>query len=96
MQASTFAVKGNLGFNIKNHRVLPELGEFWRRRRSALNDHCMKERNSCFGLRVDSVSMGAELVRARASVQSAFRSSVKARSVKAQASGLCICFPFSA
>ncbi|CAK9149852.1 unnamed protein product [Ilex paraguariensis] len=86
MQASTFAVKGNLGFNIKNHRVLPELGEFWRRRSSALNDHCMKERNSCFGLRVDSVSMGAELVRARASVQSAFRSSVKARSVKAQAS----------
>lgn len=86
MQASSFAVKGNLGFDLQNHnhRVLPGFGDL-RKRSSLLH---MTQRGSCFGLRLNSVSMGVELGRVRTNVESVFRSSAKARSVKAQAAGL--------
>ncbi|KAA8547789.1 hypothetical protein F0562_004218 [Nyssa sinensis] len=82
MQASTFAVKGTV-LNIQNRRVLPGFGEF-RNTSSALNNLCMKDRSTCFGLRLGSVAIGAEHGRPRTGVESLFRSSAKARSVKAQ------------
>uniref|UniRef100_A0A5B7CCR4 Putative hexose transporter n=1 Tax=Davidia involucrata TaxID=16924 RepID=A0A5B7CCR4_DAVIN len=86
MQASTFAVKGTVGLNIQNRRVLPGFGEF-RKVSLALNNLCMTERSTCFGLRLSQAAMGAEHGRPRTGVESLFRSSAKARSVKVQASG---------
>lgn len=83
MQASTFYVKGNLGFHVQN-RGFGDL----RKRNSVLNNLCSTQRDSCFGLRLNSVSTRAELVRSR-SVESFFQSLAKARSVKAQATGFC-------
>lgn len=84
MQASTFYVKGNLGFHVQN-RCFGDLRE----RNSVLNNPCSTQRDSCFGLRLNSVSTRAELVRSRTSVESFFQPLAKARSVKAQATGFC-------
>ncbi|XAR51528.1 hypothetical protein NMG60_11006177 [Bertholletia excelsa] len=80
MQASTYAVKGGLGLHIQriqDRRVLLCSGELRQRSFHAKNLP-MTERSSCFGLRLGSAAMETELSRG-------FRSSAKARSVRAQA-----------
>lgn len=86
MQASTFTVKGNIGFGLQNRRILQGVGDL-RSRILARKSLRMTERNSCFGVSVDSASMGIELGRARRTVQSVFGSSAKARSYRVRASG---------
>ncbi|KAM7520259.1 hypothetical protein LguiB_019221 [Lonicera macranthoides] len=75
MQASTFAVKGSVGFHTRNRRVLPGFGEF-RKINSSSNNICITEKASSFAMRLP----------LRTSLQSECRPSAKARSVKAQAS----------
>ncbi|CAN4083193.1 unnamed protein product [Withania somnifera] len=86
MQASTFTVKGNIGFGLQNRRILQGVSDF-RSRNLARKSLRMTARNSCFGVTVDSASMGIELGRARRTVQSVFGSSAKARSDRVRASG---------
>lgn len=86
MQASTFRVKGNTGFGLQNRRILKGVGDL-RGRTLALNSLRMTGRSSCFGVSVDSASMGIELGRARRTVQSVFGSSAKTRSHIIRASG---------
>ncbi|XP_057952893.1 plastidic glucose transporter 4 isoform X2 [Malania oleifera] len=80
MQASTYAVKGSVGVEVRNNRFSPGFGVFRKR------NLCMTDRGTCCGLRLGSVAMGAELARAGTAVECLFRSAVKARSVKAQVS----------
>lgn len=87
MQASTFTVKGNIAVEVQNRRVLPDFAEIRKTSTSARNQ-CLKNRGTFCRLKLGSVAMGAELARARTSVESVFRSSLKARSIRAQASGL--------
>lgn len=89
MQAASIAVRGNLGFEVGNRRVLAGFGEF-RKRRSLGGGVHMSERSSCFGLRFGSDnSMRIELGGMRNGAESVFgSSSVKNRSVRAQAAGL--------
>lgn len=93
MQASTFTVKGNTGFGLQNRRILKGVGDL-RSRTLALNSLRMTGRSSCFGVSVDSASMGIELGRARRTVQSVFGSSAKSRSHIIRASGTCHYSPF--
>ncbi|KAK8569155.1 hypothetical protein V6N12_007687 [Hibiscus sabdariffa] len=87
MQASKHLIKGNLEFEISKRRDLRCFGEV-KERRSTLNPNLRIRRASIRSdLRSGAVSMGAELSRARDSVESVVRSSIKSRSVKAQASG---------
>ncbi|KAH0698260.1 hypothetical protein KY290_015194 [Solanum tuberosum] len=86
MQASTFTVKGNTGFGLQNRRILQGVSDL-RSRNLAGKSLRMTERNSCFGVRMDSASMGIELGRARRTVQSVFGSSAKARSHRVRAAG---------
>lgn len=86
MQASTFTVKGNTRFGLQNRRILKGVGDL-RSRTLALNSLRMTGRSSCFGVSVDSASMGIELGRARRTVQSVFGSSAKSRSHIIRASG---------
>ncbi|KAH0700331.1 hypothetical protein KY285_014583 [Solanum tuberosum] len=86
MQASTFTVKGNTGFGLQNRRILQGVSDL-RSRNLAGKSLRMTERNSCFGARMDSASMGIELGRARRTVQSVFGSSAKARSHRVRAAG---------
>ncbi|XP_055804047.1 plastidic glucose transporter 4 [Solanum dulcamara] len=86
MQASTFTVKGNTGFGLQNRRILQGVGDL-RSRNLSSKSLRMTERNSCFGVSMDSASMGIELGRARRTVQSVFGSSAKARSHRVRASG---------
>ncbi|KAM7529781.1 hypothetical protein LguiB_033191 [Lonicera macranthoides] len=79
MQASTYSVKGNAGFVLRNRKDLTGIGDF-RKASLVLKNLCQTERSSCSRLRFDSVAMGAELGR-----MSVFRSSAKSRSVKAHA-----------
>lgn len=82
MQASSaFAVKGGLGFDIIQRRRLRGFGEL-RTRGLAPTDLCMTEKRSCFGLSLNSISMGIEL----GQVRNGLGSSAKYRSIKAQAS----------
>lgn len=83
MQASTYSVKGNTGFDLRNRKDLPGIGDF-RKTSFVWKNLCQKERSSCLRLRFDSVVMGAELGR-----MSVFRPSAKSRSVKAQANSGC-------
>ncbi|KAF8390108.1 hypothetical protein HHK36_024630 [Tetracentron sinense] len=85
MLASTYAVKGGVGSELQNRRVLSSFGGF-RKRSSGVKNLFMTERSSCCGSRLGSVVLGVELARARTRVETMFRSSAKARSVKAQAS----------
>lgn len=89
MQASTYVVKGGAGFEVQNRRGLYS---FRRIEKGALTlsniDLRVRDKVPGFGpLRSGSVAMGAELARARGGVDSLVRSSVKARSVRALASG---------
>lgn len=86
MQASTFTVKGNIGFGLQNRRIIQGVGDL-RSRTLARKSLRMTERSSCFGVGMDSASMGIELGRARRTVQSVFGSSAKARSHRVRASG---------
>ncbi|KAK6798180.1 hypothetical protein RDI58_005882 [Solanum bulbocastanum] len=86
MQASTFTVKGNTGFGLQNRRILQGISDL-RSRNLAGKSLRMTERNSCFGVSMDSASMGIELGRARRTVQSVFGSSAKARSHRVRAAG---------
>lgn len=87
MQASTFSVRGGVGFEISNRsgRVLSGFGDIRSRRISVAK---IARESRCNSLRFGSLGMGAELTRAVSSVGSVFGKSVKARSVRAQASGL--------
>lgn len=86
MQASTFTVKGNIGFGLQNRRIIQGVGDL-RSRTLARKSLRMTERSSCFGVGMDSTSVGIELGRARRTVQSVFGSSAKARSHRVRASG---------
>lgn len=94
MQASTFTVKGNIGFGLQNRRSLQGSGDLKRNTLLASRSLRMPERSSCFGVSMDSASMGIELGRARKTVQSVFGSSAKARSHRVRASGTCLKSPF--
>ncbi|XP_016508277.1 plastidic glucose transporter 4 isoform X2 [Nicotiana tabacum] len=87
MQASTFTVKGIIGFGLQNRRILQGSGDLKRNTLLASRSLRMPERSSCFGVSMDSASMGIELGRARKTVQSVFGSSAKARSHRVRASG---------
>lgn len=84
MQASTYAVKGDVGFGVqKRTRVLKRFGELGK---PSLGLR-MTDSTPCCGLRLSSIAMEAELTGARLGATGIFRSSAKPRSVKAQASG---------
>ncbi|XP_019262107.1 PREDICTED: plastidic glucose transporter 4 isoform X1 [Nicotiana attenuata] len=87
MQAANFTVKGNIGFGLQNRRILQGSGDLKRNTLLASTSLRMPERSSCFGVSMDSASMGIELGRARKTVQSVFSSSAKARSHRVRASG---------
>ena len=85
MQASTFAVKGGIGFGVqKRTRISNGFGEF---KKPSLGLR-MTDRSACCGLRTSSTAMETELTSARVGAYGIFRSSAKPRSVKAQATGL--------
>ncbi|GMI85499.1 GLUCOSE TRANSPORTER 1, plastidic GLC translocator [Hibiscus trionum] len=87
MLASTHLVKGNLGSEIPKRRVLPRFSEVRQRSLTLNRNLCIRSGSTCSGLSSGDVSMGAGLVRATNVLETAFRSSIKSRSVKAQASG---------
>ncbi|KAF5457468.1 hypothetical protein F2P56_021568 [Juglans regia] len=83
MQASTYVVKGGIGFGVqKRTKVLKRFVEFGK---PSLGLR-MTDRTACCGLRLNSIAMEAELTSARLGSNGIFRSSVKSRSLKAQAS----------
>lgn len=91
MQTSVYAAArgGSVGSGVgvpkRHRRALAGFGDQLKKSRRSLaasRNFCMSERSSCFGLRFDSVPMGIELGR----VKTAVGSSVKSRSVYAQAS----------
>lgn len=92
MQASAYAVKANPGLQIQNRGGLPFFGEL--RSRNTIKDLRMTERSksNCFGFRLSSGPMESELSYLRIGVERAPPSSVKSRSVRAQASGMLVCF----
>lgn len=87
MQASIYAVRGSVGeFAIgRQRRDWRGFGNLKSRSLVKSSNLCMSERSSCFGLRLDSVSMGIELPQVRNGVYTAL-GSAKPRSIKAQAS----------
>ncbi|PIN24110.1 putative transporter (major facilitator superfamily) [Handroanthus impetiginosus] len=81
MEASLCVLKPKSGFGLQSHRLLASTTDL--RKRGLPFAGCglaMGKRNDCFGISL-SVSMGT-----RGSIRSLFGSSVKARSVRAQAS----------
>ncbi|MBA0674324.1 hypothetical protein Goari_015927, partial [Gossypium aridum] len=87
MQASTHLVRGNFGIEISKRRVFPCFGEVKQRSLTLNRNFCIRSGSTCSGSRSGDVSMGAGLVRAKNGIEIAVRSSVKTRSIKAQASG---------
>ncbi|KAF5737736.1 Plastid hexose transporter isoform 2 [Tripterygium wilfordii] len=83
MQASAcVAARGGVGFEVTRRRVWPGFAGLSRRGLAInRNSICVSGRSTCCGLRADSVSVVTELMPVNL-----IRSSVKARSVKAQAS----------
>ena len=88
MQASTHLIKGNLGFDLSKRRVLPCFGDVRERNLTLNRNLCIRSGSISSGLSSGAVPMGAELTCARNGIETVVRSSVKSRSVKAQASGL--------
>nr|XP_042970192.1 plastidic glucose transporter 4-like isoform X1 [Carya illinoinensis]XP_042970193.1 plastidic glucose transporter 4-like isoform X1 [Carya illinoinensis]KAG2715010.1 hypothetical protein I3760_03G056400 [Carya illinoinensis]KAG2715011.1 hypothetical protein I3760_03G056400 [Carya illinoinensis]KAG2715012.1 hypothetical protein I3760_03G056400 [Carya illinoinensis]KAG6659824.1 hypothetical protein CIPAW_03G063000 [Carya illinoinensis]KAG6659825.1 hypothetical protein CIPAW_03G063000 [Carya len=83
MQASTCAAKGGIGCGVQNRtKVLKGFGEFGK---PSLG-FGMTEKTACSVLRLSSIPMRDTLTSARLGVNGVFRSSVKPRSIKAQAS----------
>lgn len=91
MQASTYgSVKGNSVFGVQQQRRVLGFGEP-RRTSAGLRNLCMTDRSAgCGGLRLTSAAMGAKLARLGMGFDGISMASLKARSVKAQASGLLI------
>ncbi|XP_022750344.1 plastidic glucose transporter 4-like isoform X2 [Durio zibethinus] len=87
MQASTHLIKGNLGFEFSKRRVLPCFGKVTELNLTLDCNICFRSGSICSGLNSGAVSMGAEPARARNGIETVVRSSVKSRSIKAQASG---------
>ncbi|KAK8541785.1 hypothetical protein V6N13_137624 [Hibiscus sabdariffa] len=87
MQASTQLVKGNLGIEVPKWRVLPRFSEVRQRSLIWNLNLCTRSGSTCSGLSTGDVSMGVGLVHARNGSDTAFLSSAKSRSIKAQASG---------
>nr|KJB08388.1 hypothetical protein B456_001G081100 [Gossypium raimondii] len=87
MQASTHLVRGNFAIEISKGRVFPCFGEVKQRSLTLNRNFCIRSGSTCSGSRSGDVSMGAGLVRAKNGIEIAVRSSVKTRSIKAQASG---------
>ncbi|XVF20768.1 hypothetical protein REPUB_Repub12eG0031500 [Reevesia pubescens] len=87
MQASTHLIKGNLGFELSKRRVLPCFGKVRERDLTLTRNLCIPSGSICSGLSSGAVPMGAELARARSGIETVVRSSLKSRSLKAQASG---------
>lgn len=95
MQATSVVLKGSIsvgcGYDVKSRsssRVLGGgggLGELRKRNLSLQMSGESRRGRSCFGLSLDSVSMGIEMGRVRTGVDSVFRSSANTRSIKAQA-----------
>ncbi|KAE9463350.1 hypothetical protein C3L33_04741, partial [Rhododendron williamsianum] len=89
MQASTYAVKPSVGLEIQSRRVLPGFVESRRRKSLAPSiDLRMTDRSNCFGFRLGSGPMWSELPYMRIGIDGVSPSSVKTRSVTAQASGM--------
>ncbi|XP_043695468.1 plastidic glucose transporter 4 [Telopea speciosissima] len=86
MQASSFTLKGSVGSELQNRRVFSGFGGLGNRS-SSVKNLSQTDRASGSGSRVASLVMGAQLAPARMRVDTIFRPSLKARSVKAQASG---------
>ncbi|XVE78685.1 hypothetical protein DITRI_Ditri13aG0167000 [Diplodiscus trichospermus] len=87
MQASTYPIKGNLGSEFSKRGLLPSFGEVRERNLPLNRNLCISSDSIHSGVSCGAVSMGAELSRARNGIQTVVRSSIKSRSVKAQASG---------
>ncbi|GKV16781.1 hypothetical protein SLEP1_g27373 [Rubroshorea leprosula] len=85
MQASTFALKGSVGFEVRRRGAFQGFGGFRRRNLSFSDEICVRKSAVFCGLRTGEDSMGAELARGR-NVIEMVNSSVKARSVRVQAS----------
>ncbi|KAJ4973405.1 hypothetical protein NE237_006579 [Protea cynaroides] len=81
MQASNNTLKGTVGSELQGRRVLS------RNISSSVKNLSLTDRASGRASRVGSLVMGAQLASARMRVDTIFRPSLKARSVKAQASG---------
>ncbi|CAH9105565.1 unnamed protein product [Cuscuta europaea] len=87
MQASAFTVKGDARFGRQiRYRGLEGSKTFNGGRGLARSNLHMTGRTSCFGVKLDSASMGIELGRARLRVQSVFGASAKHRTITAHAS----------
>ncbi|RAL46604.1 hypothetical protein DM860_004883 [Cuscuta australis] len=87
MQASAYAFKGDVGFGRQiRHRGSEGSKSLNCGRILARSNLPMTERSSCFGVKIDSASMGIELGRARARVQSVFGGSAKHRTINVHAS----------
>lgn len=83
MQASTFCVKGNVGFHVGNHGVLAGCCDL-RNRNEVLNNLCTRKHGgSVSGL---PLSLGGEIGWKR-SVERVFRESGKGRTTKVHARG---------
>ncbi|CAH9119145.1 unnamed protein product [Cuscuta epithymum] len=86
MQASAFTVKGDARFGRQiRYRGLEGSKTFNGGRVLARSNLHMTGRTSCFGVKLDSASMGIELGRARVRVQSVFGASAKHRTISAHA-----------
>lgn len=82
MQASTYAIKASVCFDARNRRRACVLAAGFANTRSvALNCNFTSNNSICMR------DMGMKLTRATQGVETLFRSTVKPRSVKAQASG---------
>lgn len=87
MQASTHLFKGNLGFDLSNRNFLPRFGVVIKRNSTLNRNLCIRSDSIRNGLSSGAVSMGANIARGRNGIDTVVRSSLKSRSVKAQASG---------
>lgn len=95
MQASTHLFKGNLGFDLSNRNFLPRFGVVIKRNSTLNRNLCIRSDSIRNGLSSGAVSMGANIARGRNGIDTVVRSSLKSRSVKAQASGLSLSLSFN-
>lgn len=87
MQASAYAFKVDAGFGRRIRYPGSEGSKSLNSGRIFVRSHTpMTERTSCFGVKIDSASMGIELGRARARVQNVFGGSAKHRTINVHAS----------
>lgn len=89
MQASVVAAGGNVGSKLQNHRFPSGIAGF-RKRVSGVSNLCMVSRGFCSESSPSSVE--AKIACSRMGMRTFSQSEAKARSVRAQAYGLCITF----